>query len=52
MESVFLSWKFHYSTAKQSAVTKTFTVFGMELEINSSPSAHSYESVEKVAAEH
>jgi len=36
-----LSWDFHYSSGKRSAATRTFTLFGMELVISSSPSTHS-----------
>ena len=46
----FLTWKFHYSSAIRSAVTKTFTESRMELEINSSPSKHAYPNSAKAWA--
>ena len=47
---LFLTCKFHYSSAIRSAVTKTFTESRMELEINSSPSKHAYPNSAKAWA--
>ena len=47
---LFLTWKFHYSSAIRSVVIKTFTESRMELEISSSPLKHTYPNLAKAWA--